>query len=378
MGRKKISLANVGIGDDVPNGVLQARAPEVPVANGAAHMAVSVPSVRFDGTSVCGSTGLQAPGSQFLTPEERSHPMVAALAAMNAQIAQMSQLHLGAQPVGPPRLPVPGCSMTPREVDAINQDVDARMPDPDITELFDHFHLDTRHLDRFRRAMDKRKDTFAGDMIKIWELLEQARSPEGMLVSKIKEIEDGVFVGKTVPDEALLALSKKYKLDNEAVSKLSDVLAKYGKEKRQDYMRELDQHLGVSSRPSAMVMMSLRKLGEGLSLGRVGKPAPGSHAERQSRGDDRDERRRGDRDREDRGRDERSRRSDRDRDRGDVTTRSDRERSAGDRPDRSRDRRDRDSSRGDRQRGGDRDRSRSRHYHNRDHNSSQIRKSDRE
>merc|ERR1719199_1413689 len=85
--------------------------------------------------------------------------------------------------------------------------------DPDIVELFDHFQIDTRHLERFCRSMEKRHDTFEGDMLKIWELCEQARIPEGMLVSKIKEMEDGIFVGKTVPDEALADMSKKYKLD---------------------------------------------------------------------------------------------------------------------------------------------------------------------
>merc|ERR1712087_1058661 len=66
--------------------------------------------------------------------------------------------------------------------------------DPDIVELFDHFQIDSRHLDRFCRSMEKRQETFEGDMLKIWELCEQARSPEGMLVSKIKEMEDGIFV----------------------------------------------------------------------------------------------------------------------------------------------------------------------------------------
>merc|ERR1719408_935587 len=101
--------------------------------------------------------------------------------------------------------------------------------DPDIVELFDHFQIDSRHLDRFCRSMEKRPETFEGDMLKIWELCGQARSPEGMLVSKIKEMEDGIFVGKTVPDKELTALSKKYKLDREAESKLCDVLAKYDK-----------------------------------------------------------------------------------------------------------------------------------------------------
>merc|ERR1719408_1088700 len=173
--------------------------------------------------------------------------------------------------------------------------------DPDIVELFDHFQIDTRHLDRFCRSMEKRPETFEGDMLKIWELCEQARSPEGMLVSKIKEMEDGIFVGKTIPDARLAEMSKKYKLDKPAESKLSDVLAKYDKDRRNEYMDELDAHLSTSARPSAMVMMFLKKLGTGQSLGKPGRVAPGSYAARQQeeakghgRGGDR---RGGDRDR---------------------------------------------------------------------------------
>merc|ERR1719326_1033474 len=126
-----------------------------------------------------------------------------------------------------------------------------------------------------------RQETFEGDMLKIWELCEQARSPEGMLVSKIKEMEDGIFVGKTVPDAKLAELSKKYKLDKPAETKLSDVLAKYDKDRRAEYIEELDAHLATSARPSAMVMMFLKKLGTGQSLGKPGRVAPGSWAARQ-------------------------------------------------------------------------------------------------
>merc|ERR1712185_332993 len=98
-----------------------------------------------------------------------------------------------------------------------------------------------------------------------------------MVVSKIKEMEDGIFVGKTMPDLALAEMSRKYKLDKPAETKLSDVLAKYGKERRQTYIEELDAHLGTSARPSAMVMMLLKKLGTGEALGPAGKPAPGSY-----------------------------------------------------------------------------------------------------
>merc|ERR1711918_290639 len=91
----------------------------------------------------------------------------------------------------------------------------------------------------------------------------------------------GIFVGKTVPDEALMNLSKKYKLDKPAESKLSDVLAKYDKDRRREYLEDLDAHLATSARPSAMVMMFLKKLGTGQPLGKVGKVAPGSYAARQ-------------------------------------------------------------------------------------------------
>merc|ERR550525_1253167 len=96
-------------------------------------------------------------------------------------------------------------------------------------------------------------------------------------------MEKGIFIGKTKPDSELLAMSKKFNLDEEAESKLSDVLAKNDKERRREYMVELEKHLETSSRPSAMVMMSLKKLGEGLPLGRPGPPAAGCYLDRQQR-----------------------------------------------------------------------------------------------
>merc|ERR1719272_1870038 len=155
--------------------------------------------------------------------------------------------------------------------------------DPDIVELFDNFQIDSRHMERFCRSMEKRPETFEGDMLKIWELCEQARSPEGMLVSKIKEMEDGIFVGKTVPDAQLQEITKKFRLDKEAESKLCDVLAKYDKERKKEYMEEIESHLAVSARPSAMVMMMLKKMGTGQALGKPGRPAPGSFVDKQQK-----------------------------------------------------------------------------------------------
>merc|ERR1719512_537505 len=165
--------------------------------------------------------------------------------------------------------------------EVVKKPPESTTPDPDIVELFDHFHIDPRHLSRFQMLMEKREKSFAGDMLKLWELLEQARSPEGMLVSKMREMECGTFIGKTVPDDELMELSKKFKLDAQAEGKLSDVLAKYEPERRREYMKDIEKHLEVSARPSATVMMFLKKIGEGLPLGKPGSPAPGCYLDRQ-------------------------------------------------------------------------------------------------
>merc|ERR1719310_337331 len=155
--------------------------------------------------------------------------------------------------------------------------------DPDICELFEHFQIHDKHKMRFCRSMERRQEagTFTGDMLKMWELCEQARNPEAMLVSKFHELEQGTFVGMVVPDQELLDLQKKYGLDQEAISKLTDVLAKHAPERRAEYMIELEEHLARSSKPSAMVMMSMKKIAENQSLGKPGKVAPGSYLARQ-------------------------------------------------------------------------------------------------
>merc|ERR1712039_655858 len=69
-------------------------------------------------------------------------------------------------------------------------------------------------------------------------------------------------------------------LDEQAIGKLADILARYDTEKRKEYLLELEKHLEVSNRPSAMAMMLLRKLGDGVPLGRPGPVAPGSYVDK--------------------------------------------------------------------------------------------------
>lgn len=196
--------------------------------------------------------------------------------------------------------------------------------DPDVQELCDHFHIEDRHVHRLNEIMKNRQETFEGDMLKLWEKLEDAREPAGLLVVKMREMEEGTFIGKQKIDKELATMVKRYNLDRMAESRLSDILARFEPEKKAEMYADLDRHLEVSNRPSAMVMMLLRKIADGAALGRPGPPAPGSYLDRKMREEakdrdrDRDrrggDRRDGDRDRRERDRDDKADRKD-DRDR---------------------------------------------------------------
>lgn len=154
--------------------------------------------------------------------------------------------------------------------------------DPDVQELCDHFHIEERHCKTLHDIMKKRRDSFSEDLEKLYNKLEQANSPNGLLVVKMREMVDGTFVGMIRPCANLLALSKKFKLDAPAETKLADILGRYDPERKADYIKELEKHLEVAGRPSAIVMMMLKKISDGMPLGKVGAPQAGSWAARQN------------------------------------------------------------------------------------------------
>merc|ERR1712226_1841237 len=61
----------------------------------------------------------------------------------------------------------------PPKVEPVIGTTQSKAPDPDVVELFDHFHIDPRHMERFVGLMDRRPDSFESDMLKLWELCEQ-------------------------------------------------------------------------------------------------------------------------------------------------------------------------------------------------------------
>merc|ERR1712187_114028 len=126
----------------------------------------------------------------------------------------------------------------------------------------------------------------------------------GLFVVKMREMVDGTFVGMIRPCADLLALSKKFKLDSAAETKIADILGRYDPDRKRDYIKELEKHLEVAARPSAICMLMLKKISDGQSLGKVGAPQAGSWAAKNQQDGRRDrERRSRSRDRRDRDRD---------------------------------------------------------------------------
>mmetsp|Transcript_47319 Transcript_47319/g.133472 ORF Transcript_47319/g.133472 Transcript_47319/m.133472 type:complete len:320 (-) Transcript_47319:57-1016(-) len=309
MGRKSKAVSGGGGGDagNAGGGGQQAPAP-APLAPSVVSPPAGLPNglnqAPGPGGGMPNMPGMQgtAPGGGMQNLQGMqalmANPLLMAANPMLAMSMMNNALLQGARPRPPP---------------PPQQDNAHPMIDPDVQELCDHFHIEDRHLQRLNEIMKNRQDTFEGDMLKLWEKLEDAREPAGLLVVKMREMEEGTFIGKQKADKELVNLSKKYNLDNTAESRLADIIARFEEPKKKEMYEELEKHFEVSNRPSAMAMMLLRKLSEGQPLGRPGPAAPGSYLDRKMRERQDGKDSHGDRDRDRRRSRDRGRSRDRDR-----------------------------------------------------------------
>merc|ERR1712039_892790 len=128
--------------------------------------------------------------------------------------------------------------------------------------------------------MKKREETFDGDMTALWDILETARVPAGLLSVKIKEMQEGTFIGQPKMDKDIKDMKKKYKLDDQATRKLAEVLQNREATRKED-VELIHKHLETSNKPSARVMMMLGKLRSGEPIGEPDRRiAPGSYLDR--------------------------------------------------------------------------------------------------
>jgi len=155
--------------------------------------------------------------------------------------------------------------------------------DPDVQELADHFGLDERITRQLDEELKKRPVTWEGDLLALWDILKDARSPQGLLHAKIREMQANTFVGQPTMDKDMEELQRKYQLDDQATRKLAEVLQKRSATREQD-VELMHRHLETSNKPSARVMMMLGKLRSGEPLPEPDKRiAPGSYLDRVER-----------------------------------------------------------------------------------------------
>merc|ERR1719444_186326 len=139
--------------------------------------------------------------------------------------------------------------------------------DPEVRELADYFNIEERWVVRLNQVMKKRRDTKDQDLAKLYEVLERARSPTGLLTVQIGKMECGQFVGKIKPDKDVERLARKFKLDDHVTSRLTELVVRRKGNKEEDRARKdldrIEQHLRYCKRPSAMATLLAGKLLEG-------------------------------------------------------------------------------------------------------------------
>merc|ERR1719264_992683 len=164
---------------------------------------------------------------------------------------------------GNPMMPMMGGPRPPKDEPAPARQEPKEEPiDPDVQELGDYYNIEDRWIKRLNETMKKRKDTKEQDLAKLYEVLERARSPTGLLTVKIGEMESGQFVGKIKPDKDVERLAKKFKLDDHVTSRLTELVVRRKATKEEDLDR-IEQHLRYCKRPSAMATLLAGKLLEG-------------------------------------------------------------------------------------------------------------------
>lgn len=139
--------------------------------------------------------------------------------------------------------------------------------DPQVQELCDYFNIEDRWVKRLNETMRKRQETKQEDIDKLYEVLERARSPTGLLTVKIGEMECGRFVGKIKPDKDVERLARKFKLDEPVASRLTELVHRRKQQGEADRAAKdlftIEQHLRYCKRTSAMATLLAGKLLEG-------------------------------------------------------------------------------------------------------------------
>ncbi|CAK9092604.1 Uncharacterized protein SCF082_LOCUS43580 [Durusdinium trenchii] len=218
----------------------------------------------------------------------------------------MGGMGAAAAPAPEPKVAEKVCPEWPSLVVYLLGDDDDEI-DPDIRELGDYFNIEERWVVRLNEAMKFRvgmmrdargemiemhcwlgwlesvllggswvtedsargglKETKGQDLEKLYEVLEKARSPTGLLTVQIGKMECGQFVGKIKPDKDVERMARKFKLDDPVTSRLTELKVwrkRNGEEERATKdLERIEYHLRFAKRPNALCTLLVGKLLEG-------------------------------------------------------------------------------------------------------------------
>merc|ERR1719313_837783 len=159
-----------------------------------------------------------------------------------------------------------------RESGYFDAQVDAEAEDL-LAQFSYHFDLQKSVVQDLSKALSQRPHTAKEDIEVLWEDMEAAKNPTELLRHRIDHILEGTFAGRGNSEDRVKELCAKYKLDNDATSKLLAVMARremvQGCDVDRD-LKDLDQHMAASRKPSALICMKLKHLSTGAPVGPCG------------------------------------------------------------------------------------------------------------
>lgn len=133
---------------------------------------------------------------------------------------------------------------------------------PDVRKLCNYFKIEDRWIERLDETLKRREDTREEDVAKLYEVLDRARSPTGLLVIKIGEMECGQFDSRIKPDKHIIRIARQFNLDREARDRLA-LLGVQRKRTKQEDMDRMEQHMTMSRHPSDLAISLANKLLDG-------------------------------------------------------------------------------------------------------------------
>jgi len=146
-----------------------------------------------------------------------------------------------------------------------DEDIDKRI-EAEVTDLCEHYELDFRIAQKLTEALLKRKDTYENDIYGLWCSLKIGKKDQvsGLAMKKVHLMNDNKYVYVKPPKE-LFKMIEKYKLDDDAANKLTDLLAKRPDTVDNDIV-EVEKRLEGCKNPSSLVMKIIIAIDRGQEL----------------------------------------------------------------------------------------------------------------